>query len=287
MNKLSILGGCAALALGLAQTASAQCVPECRTGYVCNPDNQCVSICNPPCGDGQVCTAEAQCVADPAAQGGYPAQQPAPQQYQQQNYTQANTQPIQPPPDEPPPASDPAMTAPGSFRLLATFDPGFAGSFVVDVDGFGKTEGDLDPTLGMRLQAQIPIGDLLFFGFNFGVDGYQGDGAPSDADRLIMIGLGAVFGFHYAIDLGGFVIEPTAGLAIDFAIATADDVTIDDSEFGFGLGFRGGANFWFTQIVGAQINLGVQTHQILSIDDARFGLTQFRMGVGLILRLGA
>ena len=274
------------LAAVLASSASAQCVPECRTGYICNPDQQCVSICNPPCGSGQICTAEAQCIDDPNAQQGYPQQQ-------QQGYAQPQQppqpQPVAMPVDQPPPAPT-ALSAPGSFRLLLTFDPGFGGGGTVDAGSFGSSDFDLDPTLGARVQAQIPIGDLLFFGFNFGVDGYIGEGAPSSADRVILIGLGPVIGFHYAVSLGSVTLEPTAGLALDFAIATADDVALDDSEFGFGLGFRGGLNVWFTEIVGAQVNIGVQTHQLFGSSggqDFRFGLTQFRLGVGLILRFGA
>ena len=224
------------------------------------------------------------------------------QEQQEQAYPDAYAQPqttqttqvepvgMQAPPQDSPPPEDPALAAPGSFRLLASFDPGFAGQAVIDIDGVGEVEADLDPTLGMRAQAQIPIGTMLFTGLNFGVDGYIGDGAPRDADRVILIGIGLVFGFHYPISLGAFVIEPTASLALDFAIATADDVTLEDSEFGFGLGFRGGANFWFTPNVGAQVNLGVQTHQLFGSDTGtsfRFGLTQFRMGVGLMLRFGA
>jgi hypothetical protein len=43
-------------------SAAAQCVPECRSGYVC-VEGQCVSACNPPCAAGERCTAEAECVA--------------------------------------------------------------------------------------------------------------------------------------------------------------------------------------------------------------------------------
>lgn len=38
-----------------------QCVPSCRTGFVCIAGN-CVSQCNPPCPDSETCTADLQCV---------------------------------------------------------------------------------------------------------------------------------------------------------------------------------------------------------------------------------
>ncbi len=235
-------------------------------------------------------------------QGGYP-DQGYPDQGQDQGTQDQGTQdqadqgapaqqPQQPPQEEwvepvDDPVAEPAQSSgPGSFRLLFTFDPGFGGGGTVDVDGFGSGDFDLDPTLGARVQGQIPISDLLFIGLNFGVDGYVGEGAPSDADRLIVLGIGFVFGFQYAISLGSITLEPTGGLAIDFAIGTADDVALDDSAFGFGIGFRAGANIWFTEMFGAQVNLGVQAHQLFD-DPLRVGLVQFRLGVGGILRFGA
>ena len=48
-----------------AAVAAPECVPACRSGYVCL-SGQCVSACNPPCADGWQCTAAAECVAAPA-----------------------------------------------------------------------------------------------------------------------------------------------------------------------------------------------------------------------------
>jgi hypothetical protein len=36
------------------------CFPECREGYVCNPQGECVSACNPPCESDQRCI-EGEC----------------------------------------------------------------------------------------------------------------------------------------------------------------------------------------------------------------------------------
>lgn len=41
-----------------------QCVPDCRTGYLCL-HGQCVSKCNPVCFDGEICTDEGECVLRP------------------------------------------------------------------------------------------------------------------------------------------------------------------------------------------------------------------------------
>ncbi len=44
---------------------SAQCVPTCRSGFVC-VHGTCVSACNPPCAAGSTCTAAGECVAQNA-----------------------------------------------------------------------------------------------------------------------------------------------------------------------------------------------------------------------------
>ncbi|MEM9071800.1 MAG: hypothetical protein AAGE52_25040 [Myxococcota bacterium] len=276
MLRLTVVVGLLSFAAG----ASAQCYPECREGFVCSPEGQCVSICNPPCGAGEFCSADARCEPD--------ASQTAPPQ----NYA--------PPPSNyaapingavPEPAvENPALTAGGTFRLLANFDVGIGGTATIDIDGFGEVEGDLDPTLGMRLQALFPAGSLFFAGLNLGVDGYIGEGAPSDADRLVVIGVGPVFGFRYAINLGAVALEPVFAISLGFAVGTANDVELEDSAFGLEFGARGGMNVWFTEVVGANLNLGVQLHQLFTDEsgvDVSLRLLQFRLGVGVILRFGA
>jgi hypothetical protein len=44
----------------LAHAAEKQCVPQCRSGYVCH-EGACISACNPPCGPKEYCTANGEC----------------------------------------------------------------------------------------------------------------------------------------------------------------------------------------------------------------------------------
>ena len=37
---------------------ASECFPECRDGYLCSPEGECVSACNPPCDDSEACDAE-------------------------------------------------------------------------------------------------------------------------------------------------------------------------------------------------------------------------------------
>ena len=52
-----------------------ECVPACRTGFLC-VQGQCVSSCNPPCAANETCTANGQCIA--AAPTTVPASTPVP-----------------------------------------------------------------------------------------------------------------------------------------------------------------------------------------------------------------
>ena len=282
-----------------ASAPAAECYPTCRAGYVCNAASQCVSICNPVCKDDEICTAEATCISSPNAQS-YPqpgSGQP-PQGYGQEpqqngwNQQQQQQQPGAQSGWEGPRATGPGPIArPGAFRLQLTFDPGFGGTISYTVDGDDAGEGDLATTLGARIQAQFSIGRFLYVGAEVGVDGYIGDEAPDDADRLVVIGLGPVFGFRYGLDLGAVAIEPTAGLGLGLAIATANDVDVEDTEFGLGVSFRAGVNLWFSETVGAHLDVGYQFHGFYGLGDDRTDvaakLGQFRLGVGMAFRFGS
>jgi hypothetical protein len=49
-----------------APVAPAECIPACRSGYVCH-QGQCISACNPPCAAGEVCTGAGVCERTAAA----------------------------------------------------------------------------------------------------------------------------------------------------------------------------------------------------------------------------
>jgi len=59
--------GWPAMAASQAPEPAAECVPGCRSGYVC-VDGSCVSACNPPCGEGERCVGAGVCEPEkPAA----------------------------------------------------------------------------------------------------------------------------------------------------------------------------------------------------------------------------
>src|SRR5262245_26602569 len=69
-------GSTGPVAPGPAAAADQSCVPQCRSGYLCQA-GVCVSACNPPCPAGTMCTgAGGECVA--SAQPPVPPPPPPP-----------------------------------------------------------------------------------------------------------------------------------------------------------------------------------------------------------------
>ncbi len=104
-----LLGGLL-LSSSVAAAQDAECVPACRSGYLCH-EGQCISACNPPCSAGEQCTSAGECVAQPSVPP--PAQTP-PAQVQPPG-TQAPPPGMQTPQygaSPPPPATQPPPGAP-------------------------------------------------------------------------------------------------------------------------------------------------------------------------------
>ncbi|MEM9071753.1 MAG: hypothetical protein AAGE52_24805 [Myxococcota bacterium] len=290
MRWLLILVGVVAAVPASAQ----QCFPECRPGFVCSPEGQCVSICNPPCGEGQICTAEARCIDDPSAQQ-QQQQQPynqgygqQPQQQQQQYQQQPQQQTVGDPQFVAEDSTAPTgMGDAGSFRLQLGGLFGFAGKQTLfDDDGDEIGDVDLEATVGLTVRGIIPVGSALFIGFGADFGSYVQDG--SGIDRSLLLAVDFLFGFRIGIEVASFAIEPFGGLAVGFA-ALVDDPT-DETAVGLDVGLEFGANFWFTHTLGAFFSLGWKMQQAFAEvfgQDIRVAMNQMRMNVGLSLRFGA
>lgn len=143
-----------------------ECVPACRSGYVC-VDAQCVSACNPPCGNGESCVG-GECVA-PAPP---PQQSAAPAPYPQQGYPPPPAAAPPAPPAEPlaaPPPAPPADPLKGKRPYL---HDGFYLQFAL---GLGYVSGSADNSsieleaTGVAQLGQLAIGGTL--GPNFVLGG--------------------------------------------------------------------------------------------------------------------
>ncbi|MGE0325581.1 MAG: hypothetical protein AB7K71_23770 [Polyangiaceae bacterium] len=147
--------------------ASAQeCVPACRSGYVC-VDAQCVSACNPPCGNGESCVGGECVVPSPPPQQAAPPAGYAPSQ----GYPQQPAPASQPEPQYVPPAPPPAPADPMKGKRPYLHD-GFYMQFAL---GVGYLTGTADNSSidveasGVAQLGQLALGGTL--GPNFVLGG--------------------------------------------------------------------------------------------------------------------
>jgi hypothetical protein len=139
------------IALMISPVRAQECVPTCRTAYVCI-DGQCVSACNPPCEAGEKCTPEGSCEAAAPAPAPPPAQAAPAEQAgpawgtAQQPPSQAHGPPPAPPHTEaggPGTGAELDYQAPG-FSFLFRFGPSigwFAGGHIELGLAIGLAEG--------------------------------------------------------------------------------------------------------------------------------------------------
>ncbi len=174
-----------------------------------------------------------------------------------------------------------SLTDPGSLQLSAGGSLAFAGSLQQESMG-NDVSIDLDPGFGAELQGVVPLGDMFFVGGNFAFRSLKADLVD---DRSNFMGIDAVFGAHYAIDLGSIVIDPFVAIRLGLGIALPVNDG-DDTEFGLDSGFRAGAHVWFTPMIGAYLALGYQRGDFFPDEDVHTRVHQFETDIGVTIRLG-
>ncbi len=252
---LSLLGLLASM-LSASRASAQECVPQCRSGYVC-ASGACVSACNPACTAGQSCV-NGDCVASgppPAAgppqsyppAGPPPAGQPPPGQppaYYPPPGQQPQYAPAPPPAPEPEPhGSGGAYTHDGfflQFGLGVGFVTGTAEAEFYDIDVGGIAQ------LGHLAIGGSPVPGLVLgggvFGTNvpttkyetdFGGETYKEDGDLSSASLI------AGFATYYLEPLQQFFLTGGLGAAL-LSTGKADGVP---ETSGNGLGALVGVGF--------------------------------------------
>lgn len=280
------------------QTQGGSCFPTCRTGFVCNPANQCVSLCNPPCGGDEICTAEAMCIPDPALIAPAPlsvAVQPA-------NIPRYGPSSAVGSPERPPSAmssqySSPAVT--GSFRFDFGLDVGVGGSLTYYEDSVEAGETDLGTTFGFHLRGLFSLGEYVLLGpaisyRSMVTDPERDPRVTEGPERFGVLGLGAALGVHGVVDVGRVALDFYALLSLGLAVGLAnEDAGTEGSEYGLDFALRGGTYVWFTETFGVNVSLGYQradiyfeTRDFRRPIEGHLVLGQFALGLGLSVRLG-
>ena len=219
-----------ALWAGSAGAQKAECVPPCRTGYLCHK-GQCVSKCNPPCAPGETCTGEGECVSAAAASPA-PAAVAAPV-----------VAPAAPPPHAPvaAPVTPPPPAAAGTVVSSAS-PTGDERTWFVSAKAGMLAGGEayvelLDDTRDTEAgPALIAYGDFMLGPrISGGLFAFLAWGETADGDDFDVTTLGTTIKAHF-LPFGRFFIRP--GLALGYQMISYGSGSFDDTQ-GFDVGFVG------------------------------------------------
>lgn len=254
-------------------TGDSGCFPQCRSGYVCH-QGRCVSSCNPPCPQGQVCTAELECVPAGSGATGPPATG-ARGQWPSDSGQQGGSALSEWTPSE-------GSNAP---RFIFGFHLGAGGELQDDESDEGI---DLEPTPGMHLRFDFPIGTYFalgpaFFGGAWTVD-LSGFGGGS-VDRSGYFDADLYPRFRYPFAAGDMRFDVYAGLPIGYTLVIFnDDLGLaDDTEHGWNIGALFGGQVFFGGSVGLMVELGWMRHAVHSAPGGEIFWNQFVLNLGLAI----
>ena len=231
------------------EATAAQCVPDCRDGYICH-EGQCISACNPPCGAGLTCTGDGQCVAAPSSA---PTSSPA------------TVPPLPPAPpstaDTPPPPGAWKPTFDRRERGKYRFRPYLGLSLGIGGAGASSDSSVIDSSLGSTGDYRLGVtpGFEAGFEFRFG--------------RIFGIGPAVrVYGYDYRkTTIWDILVTPTFHIPIGMVeimipLNVGGTYASDDygeSASGFAFGVTPGINLWFMPAFGIYIQTGLTLHVLV------------------------
>jgi hypothetical protein len=194
-----------------APAPAAQCLPACRSGYLCH-QGQCISACNPPCSAGEICTGSGVCQlsAPPAELSAPPAEPAAPAARRRSTYSAAA------PPDPPlgPLAAD-GSRGPSGANL--------------HVNALGLLQFGLIPRLEIGGSNTFLLGAHFF---NTGALSYVV--IPGD-DEELNFSIGGNLGFRHYFSRRGGQLGGYFGAFLEYASLTMTDETDDRAKYERGL----------------------------------------------------
>ena len=168
-----------------------------------------------------------------------------------------------------------------STQFEAYLVTGFGGSVSLSQDGFGSGDADLDPTVGLGLRLDLPLGDMITLGPIAELHSYQTDGATG---RDLALDAGLVLRVGHVFNAGGMDLDVYGAVPAGFTVYFPDDDFDSDNFIGFNVGLFGGAQLFVTRRVGIMAEMGWQLHNVYN-DESTLTANQFRMNVGAVLRL--
>lgn len=239
-----------------------ECIPDCSPGYTC-VNGECISACNPPCGPGQVCSAERICTSPPQTQ-----HQPVQQARDSERIGQESS-------------NERIRRYLGSereeefeeeedtylLRVTPSLYLGFLGKYSYEQSGstfITPTDETtlMNPTFGGGVSAAFNLARFVRLGAELNIYSHQLIGADN---RSRAMSTSLLVGFQYPIVLTNFTIEPMLTATIGFVAFFGGEST----EIGLAASVRTGVTFWFSQVIGLAVELGVDM-----LRDSRFVMSR-------------
>ena len=171
-----------------------------------------------------------------------------------------------------------ADSAEAQTRVGAYFAAGLGGQGTAEQGGFSG-DFDLDPTLGVGLRLEVPVGDLIHVSPFAEFDAYKADGASG---RDLGLDAGVMLRVGPRLDLGAVDLEVYGAIPIGFSayFPDADDVTM----LGFNVGAMAGAQLHVNERVAVMLEMGWQMHRVYE-DEANLTANQAKLQLGAMLLL--
>ena len=163
-------------------------------------------------------------------------------------------------------------------RVGAYFSSGLGGQGRAEQGGFSG-DFDLDPTVGVGLRLELPVGTLVHLGPFAEFDAYKADGASGrdlGVDTGLMLRVGPTF------DVGTMKLEVYGALPLGFTAYFPD--AVDETMLGFTVGALAGAQLHVHERVAVMLEMGWQMHRVYE-DDASLTANQAKLQLGALLLL--
>jgi hypothetical protein len=170
---------------------------------------------------------------------------------------------------------------PDDLHLSGFLALGFGGEWNVD-GGPITVDGDLDATVGFGLRLDVPLLEYLTVGGQIGflfpkLDGVDSRESWIDLPDLIVRG-------RYPVRLGNGLLEPYVGFLIGGTISVLGEDDLKDTAYGWNVGLLFGAQYFFTDVIGALFELGWHRHAANhegDLGDLDYSANQAAMNLGI------
>jgi hypothetical protein len=141
------------------------------------------------------------------------------------------------------------------LHLSTFFGLGFGGSWNLEETSF---DGDLDTTVGFGLRLDVPVLDYLTVGGQVGFNFPKAE--PRDYRETWIDLPDLIVRGRYPLQLGPGVLEPYVAFLIGGTISIFGENNIKDTAYGWNVGVRLGAQYFFSDRFGALFEIGWQRH---------------------------